>query len=146
MRIDLDELAGADGQDDTVFIPNLSCVRILASALAHRPAFDHERVGQRHRLQILHFHPSRQGGDAAQLVYFAHCLVEDGGDDAAVRMSRRPDKARCQLELRDEALALLVENKFHLQASFVGGTASETMVAELDLLFRVTVDSFVPGM
>lgn len=53
-----------------------------------------------------------------EFVYFAHGVVEDAGDDAAVGVAGRSGVALAEAEVADESLALLVEDE--LQAHAVG--------------------------
>jgi hypothetical protein len=54
----------------------------------------------------------------AEFIYFAHGIVEDAGDDAAVAVAGWSGVALAQAEIADEGLALLVEDE--LQAHSVG--------------------------
>jgi len=63
-----------------------------------------------------------------KLVYFAHGVVEDAGDDAAVGVAGRSGVALAQAKAADEGLAWLVEDEFQAHAFFVVGAADETVV------------------
>src|SRR5271167_2269890 len=80
-----------------------------------------------------------------QLADLPHGLIENSGDDPAMGVRRRTNKAPRQTKAADEALALLVENKLQPESGVVGGTATEAIVGELLFLELVTVDSLVPG-
>ncbi len=78
-----------------------------------------------------------------QLAHLAHGFVEYGGDDAAVGVGRRPDKAALQPEATNEALALLIEDELQAEPGFVAGAATEAVIGELLLFYRVTMNAFV---
>ena len=53
------------------------------------PALDVQRFVERDGLEIFDGHFLGQGDDVVELVHFAHGVVEDGGDDAAVAVAGR---------------------------------------------------------
>jgi hypothetical protein len=91
---------------------------VLASVHAELAAFDAKRLVQRDGFEVFDGHLSGEGDDVVELVYFAHRVVEDAGDDAAVGVARRSGVALAEAKLADEGLAGLVEDE--LQAHPVG--------------------------
>jgi hypothetical protein len=91
---------------------------VLASVHAELAAFDAKRLVQRDGFEVFDGHLSREGDDVVKLVYFAHRIVEDAGDDAAVGVARRSGVALAEAKLADEGLAGFVEDE--LQAHAVG--------------------------
>jgi len=63
-----------------------------------------------------------------ELVHFAHGVVEDSGDDAAVAVAGRSGVALAETEAADEGLAIFVEDEFEVHAVFVIGAANEAVV------------------
>ena len=72
-----------------------------------------------------------------------HCFVEDGGDDATVRMRRRPFETVGQGELADEAVVVFVEMEFQTESALVRRSAAKTIVAVDLFLNLVAGDGFV---
>src|SRR5580704_4466902 len=128
-----------------MLVANLSGVNMFTAVYLHLPAFHDKLRGQRNRPNVVDLHPASQGDHIAQLVDLAHSLVKDRGDDAAVGMPRRADKALLQPEVANKALALLVEDKLHPQPRFVAGAATEAVVDGLLLVNLMAVNSFVLG-
>jgi len=113
---------------------------VLPAVDAEFPAFDTERFVQGDRLQIFDIHFLGQGDDVAELVYLAHGVVEDGGDDAAVAVAGRAGVALAETEFADEGLALLVECE--LQAHTVGivlAAGEAVILLQLDVIGFVAV-------
>ena len=86
---------------------NFGLVDVLAAAHAHFPALDVQRFVQRDGLEVFDGHFSGQGDYVVELVYFAHGVVEDRGDDAAVAVAGRSGVALAEAEFADEGLAVL---------------------------------------
>ncbi len=63
-----------------------------------------------------------------KLVYFAHGVVEDAGDDAAVGMAGRSSVALAQAKLADKGLAFFVEDEFQAHAIRIVHAADEAVV------------------
>jgi hypothetical protein len=63
-----------------------------------------------------------------EFVYFAHGVVEDAGDNAAVAVAGRSSVAGAEPETADEGLALFVENEFQAHAFAVVLAADEAVV------------------
>ncbi|MDQ1390632.1 MAG: hypothetical protein QOF56_4086 [Acidobacteriaceae bacterium] len=63
-----------------------------------------------------------------QFVNFAHGVVEDAGDDAAVAVAGRSGVAGAEAEAADEGLALFVEDEFQAHAFAVVLAADEAVV------------------
>ena len=63
-----------------------------------------------------------------ELVHFAHGVVQDGGDDAAVAVAGRASVAFAETEFADEGLAGLVEREFQAHAVGIVLAAGEAVV------------------
>ena len=63
-----------------------------------------------------------------ELVHFAHGVVEDGGDDAAVAVAGRSGVTLAEAEAADESLAFFVEDEFEAHAIGVVHAADEAVV------------------
>lgn len=143
--INFDELARARRQHFAIAIADLGGTIMFAASHADLPSFDNERFGQWHRFQICDFHPARESDQVVQLVYLAHCLVKDGGDDAPMGVRRRANKAPLQTKATDKALLRFVEDEFQPQSGFAVRTATKAPVGELLLLYLMTMNSLMPG-
>src|SRR5580692_3606060 len=117
---------------------------MFAAANALLPPLGDQRFVQWNRLQVGHVHGAGEADSIVQLVELTHGFVEDGGDDAAVRMLGRPDELPFETEFADETLTLLVEDELQPQPVLVLGTAAKTLVAELTFLNLMTGDCLVP--
>src|SRR5271157_1291142 len=143
--VDLDKRGCARRQHLAFAIADLGGSIMLAAAHCHIPAFDDQRLEERHGFQIRDLHLACQSDEVVQLIDLPHGFVKNGGDDPAVGVRRWADKAPLQTKAADEALVLLVENKLQPESGFVGGAATKTVVGELLFLYLVTMNSFVPG-
>lgn len=83
---------------------------------------------QRDGLEIFNRHLPGERYYVMELVYFAHGVVEDAGDNSAVAMAGRAGVAVGEAEVADEGLALLVEDEFQAHAFFVILAADEAIV------------------
>ena len=63
-----------------------------------------------------------------KLVHFAHGLVENSGDDAAVTVSGRPGVAVVQAEAANEHFAFLIKSKFQVHAGQIVRSAGKAEV------------------
>ena len=63
-----------------------------------------------------------------EFVYFAHRVVEDGGDDAAVAVAGRSGIALAEAKIADEGLAFFVEGEFEAHAVGIALAAGEAVV------------------
>jgi len=105
------------------------------------PAFDAQWRLQGYGLEVLHCHFLCHCDDVAQLVGFAHGIVEDGRDDAAMAVARRSGEALGQSEVADEGAAFLVERELQLHSLRIVGAADEAVVlGEFDVARFVAVD------
>src|SRR5450631_1917343 len=77
-----------------------------------------------------------------QFVDLAHCLIEDGRDNAAVTVSGRPGVALAQPESTHETVALLVVSEAQPHAVRVARATGEAVVL-LQLDVARVVSSFV---
>src|ERR1017187_2124405 len=143
LGIDLDERSRAGGQHFPCLVSDLSGSKMLPPVYADLPAFGDERLGERHRPDVIHLHGCGDCNDIAQLADLAHGFVEDSGDDAAMRVRRWPFKAIGQREVTDKAKTRLVEVKLQLQTAVVVGAATETHVAINVLLDLMSGNWFV---
>ncbi len=103
-------------------------IHVPASAHADLARFHAQRFVERHRPQVVHLHLRSQRDHLAQLVHFAHGLIENGGDDAAMAVSRRSGVALIQAEAANEHPALLVEGKFQMHAGRIVRPAGKAFV------------------
>src|SRR5580700_7941314 len=101
---------------------------MFAAANALLPPLGDQRFVQWNRLQVGHVHGAGEADSIVQFVELTHGFVEDGGDDAAVRVLRRSDKLPFETELTDEALTIFIEYKLQPQPVLVLGTAAKTLV------------------
>lgn len=120
--------AGAAGQDFALFVLDFRDVGVLASGDLLLAPGNSKRLAQRNRPEILDGHGLGKRHHAAQLVYFAHGFVEDGGNDAAVRVSWRPRVALGQLEIADRLAVLLVKEELQAHAGRVVLAAGEAVI------------------
>src|SRR5207302_5345156 len=70
-----------------------------------------------------------------KLVYLAHGLIEDGGDDAAVGMTRRALIPARQLELAPGAPMRFIEEEFETHAIGIGRATGKATIHRHDELF-----------
>ena len=63
-----------------------------------------------------------------KFVYFAHGVVEDASDDAAMTMAGRSGVAGAEAKTANEGLAFFVENEFQAHAFLVVLAADEAVV------------------
>ena len=101
---------------------------MLAPAHAELAAFDAKRLVQRYGFEVFDGHLSREGDDLVELVYFAHRVVEDAGDDAAVGVARRSGVALAEAKLADEGLTGFVEDELQAHAVGIVHAADEAIV------------------
>ncbi len=126
--VDGDEGAAAAGENFIFFVEDLGGVDVGSSTDFDLAAFDAERLVQRDRLQILNRHLASECDDMMELVYFAHGIVEDACDDAAVAVARRSGVTLTEAEAADEGLALFVEEELEAHAVGIVLAADETVV------------------
>ena len=138
--IDRDEEAPALSQYLTFFIKDARHIHVLASTYRPLSSFSYQTLAQRHQLQKFHLHGLGNGDNRPQLVHLAHGLIEDGGNNASVRVSRRPLKAQRQPKAAPGSAARVIEPELHAHALGIVWTASETMV-----LGDARVFGIVPG-
>jgi len=91
-------------------------------------AFYAQRFVERDWLQVFDGHLAGQGDYVVELVYLAHGVVEDAGDDASVAMARGSGVAFAQAEAADEGLAGFVEGELEAHAVGVVHAADEAVV------------------
>ena len=99
-----------------------------AAALFDFAAFDAQRFVQRDGLEIFDGHFAGERYDMMQLVYLAHGVVEDAGDDAAVAVAGRTGVAAAQAEFADKCLALFVKDELEAHAVRIVHAADEAVV------------------
>jgi hypothetical protein len=102
---------------------------VLASLHAHLSRLHPQRFIQRHRPEIVHRNPRGQSYDLAQLVYFAHGFIQDGGDNASMRVSGRTGESFSQPETANETGSLLGVLEIQTHAFGVALAASKTVVS-----------------
>ena len=126
--VDGDEDAAAAGQDFVFVVEDFGGVDVGASSLLYFAAFDAERLVQRDGLEIFDGHFAGEGDDVMKFIYFAHGVVEDSGNDAAVAVAGRSGVALAQAEAADEGLAFFVEDELQAHALGVVHAADEAEV------------------
>jgi hypothetical protein len=126
--VDGDEDAAAAGQDFVFLVQDFGGIDVLGAADFDFAAFHAQRFVQGDGFQIFDRHLSRERYYVTELVYFAHGVVEDAGDDATVAVAGRAGVAVGEAEVADEGLALLVEDEFQAHAFFVVLAADEAIV------------------
>ena len=84
---DYEEAFGA-GEDGAVGVLDLGLVEELAAFAAEVAADEDEGLVERDWAEIVDLHVAGHGEDVEGAVEFAHCLVEEGGYDAAVDVAR----------------------------------------------------------
>ena len=109
LRIDCDKSPSAAGQDFTFFIFDLSRVDMPATVHALFVRSYRERLSQGNRPQIFNFHGSGKRQHIAELIHFAHGFIQNGGNNAAVRMSWRPGVSARKLEMADGLARFFVQ-------------------------------------
>jgi hypothetical protein len=126
--VDGDEDATAAGEDFIFVVEDFGGVDVGASALFYFAAFDAEGLVQRDGLEVFDRHLSCEGDDVVEFIYFAHGVVENAGDDAAVAVAGRSGVAVGEAEAADESLAGFVEDEFQAHAAGVVLAADEAVV------------------
>ena len=126
--VDGDEGAAAAGEDFVFFVEDFGGVNVGSSADFDLAAFDAERLVQRDRLQIFDGHLASECDDMMELVYFAHGIVEDACDDAAMAVARRSGVTLPEAEVADEGLPLFVEEELKAHAFGIVLAADEAVV------------------
>jgi hypothetical protein len=109
LGINHDKNAPALGQHFSFRVPDFCQMREPPSALRELPRFDTQRGLKRYRLQVIDADFRGHGSDPAELIQFAHGVVEDGGDDSTVTISRWTGVAPSQPEAADKSPAALIE-------------------------------------
>ncbi len=77
---------------------------VAATRRARVARGEHERLAERYGPQILHVEGAGHGDDAPCAIDLAHGFVEEGRDNASVRMARRTGEAPRQPESADDVL------------------------------------------
>jgi len=127
-RIDSNKRGRATGQDFVVGIPDLACVRVPAPVNALLLGSDSEHLPQRNGLEVLDFHGTGEGQHVTEFVHLAHGFVQDGGDNAAVRVPRRPGVFTRQLEMANGLARSFVQRELQAHALRIVMAAAETVV------------------
>ena len=128
LRIDCDKKALAAGQHFTLLIEDLGHVGVVASVDAKFARLHTQGLIQGHGLAVLDFDFFGQRNYVAQLVHLAHGFIEDGRDDAAMTMPRRPSVALAKPEAADEAVPVFVIGKAEAHAVGIIRPAAEAMI------------------
>jgi hypothetical protein len=77
---------------------------VPAASGADVPRGKNERLSERDRAQVLDVESAGHGENPTGAIDLAHRLVEEGGDDASMRVTRRPGKARGEPKAADDVL------------------------------------------
>ena len=127
-RIDGDERPGAARQNFTFGIADFRHVDVPASVHALLCAGYGKRLAQRYRPEIFDFHGSRERQHVAELVYLAHGFIQDGGDNAAMRVARRAGIFARQLEMANGLARFFVQRELQPHALRIVMAAAKAMV------------------
>ncbi len=95
---------------------------------AHFFALDAQRLVEWDGLEIFDGHLLGEGDDVMQFVHFAHGIVENAGDDAAVAVAGRSGIALAKAEFAEEGLAFFVEQELEAHAVGIVHAADEAVV------------------
>jgi Domain of unknown function (DUF5655)/Domain of unknown function (DUF4287) len=112
---------------------------VAAAFDADATSFDMQRLVERDWFEIFDGHFFGEGDDVAEFVDLAHGVVEDAGDDAAVRVSGWAGVAFAEAKARDECSALFIECELQVHAVRVVHAADEAIVfLQLDVWCAVS--------
>lgn len=128
LGIDGDEDPFTAGENFAFGVLDFSGVEMAASANADFVGFDTQWFMKRHRFEIVHRDLRSQRDDVAQAVHFAHGVVEDGGDDAAVTVAGRADVAVVQAKLANVSGFVFVDGELQLHAIGIVFSAGKTEI------------------
>lgn len=121
------EQAFCPGQNLATVVCKLGFAMVLFVRGSGVPASKHQLDAERNWLEILDLHVPRHRQHAKLAICLTHGLVQQGGNDAAVRVSWRTFEPPCQLYPADNRV-LLIDEEFEPQAGAVGLPATETAV------------------
>jgi hypothetical protein len=128
VRIDDHEDPAAAGEHGSLLVENFRNASEAPSALADLARFYSQRPVQRHGFKILDSHAGGCGDEVAKLVQLAHSVVKNGGDDSAVAVAGRSGVAVAEAKMRDEMIALPVQNEFQMHPMRIIFAAGEAQV------------------
>jgi len=129
LRVNGNEGTTAAGEDFPLLVRDFGHVNVPAPVDADFPALDPQRRVKRHGLDVFNGHFFGQGDDLTELVYLAHGIVENAGDDASVAVARRARIPVAQIEIANEAAVLFIEREDKAHPLGVIGSADEAGVA-----------------
>lgn len=122
-----DEKSFAVGQQGSIRVENLCHGPVLASFIAGDPAFKAQRGAGRHGSQVVYLHVPGHRGVPGCSDSFAHDLVKQGGDNAAVQIADRPFIGVGNCWKADDG-AVLGEQELEVQPFGIGQAAAEAAV------------------
>src|SRR5262249_61812394 len=93
-----DEGSRASRKYHTLVVGDLGYIDVLPALYLLRPPCHGQGCSKRYRLQVIHVHVTGEGHHVAELVDLAHGFIQDGGDNATVRMTGRPLITPCKFE------------------------------------------------
>lgn len=99
----------------------------FAGGVALGAAFEEEAGFERDGKVIVDGDVARHRGDIAVTIGLAHGFVEQGGDDAAVRVAGRALELRGEIHAADDAV-LFVDEELQVESYGVGFAASEAAI------------------
>lgn len=114
--VNFDKHPAAAGQHVTLLIHDLGHMEMAASIYPQFSGLDAQRLIQRNRFQEVYGHLRGHGGDLAELVQFAHRVVEDGGDDSTVAVPGRSAITFAETEAAGKPSPFFVMDKFQMHA------------------------------
>src|SRR5580698_5831433 len=128
LRIDHDKDASAARKNFPFFIGDFGGVDVLAFLNRNFPAFDTQRLLQRHWLEVFNRHLAGERDNVAQFIDLAHSVVEDGGDDAAVAVAGRSAIALGQAKAADKGLPGFIQRKLEVHTVRIVRAAGEAII------------------
>jgi hypothetical protein len=126
--IDSDERPSTARQNFTLGIADLGHIDVATAVHALLCAGYGERLAQRHRPKIFDFHGARERQHVTELVYLSHGFIQDGGDNAAMRVARRSRIFSRQLEVANGLARFFVQREFQPHALGIVVAAAKAMV------------------
>lgn len=127
--IDGEELSAAAREHRSFGVAEFGTIVECTAVHPNDVAFDNKRLTERYGTQVIHFHVAGERNLSFELESLAHCLIENGRDDASVGVAGRSGKVTSDLKLADVTLAAVTKGEFEVQTIGIGGTASETDIA-----------------
>src|ERR1700677_1625556 len=123
----IDEEAAALGDNFSFGVENPCGSPVLAAFAADDAAFQSNGRAGRDRAQVVDLHFAGHGHNAMGADGFTHTLIEQCGDDAAMRIAGRPFKCVGDGGVANDG-TVFGEQEIEMQADGIGNTATEAAV------------------